>query len=96
MEALATGQLARLRLWNPCLVVIMACVSSELQVHVCYLRLLLDATGRDRPQGPVMNLCYRGAAFGTRLPGSRLLFGLPVVLDTNNEAIREGERVRAL
>lgn len=29
-----------------------------------------------------------------RLPGSDLLLGLPVVLDTNNDNIREGQRVR--
>lgn len=28
-----------------------------------------------------------------RLPGSNLLMGLPVVMDTNSEAIREGQRV---
>jgi hypothetical protein len=28
-----------------------------------------------------------------RLPGSNLLLGLPVVMDTNSEAIREGQRV---
>lgn len=30
-----------------------------------------------------------------RLPGSNLLFGLPVVFDTNDETIKEGSRVRA-
>ena len=29
-----------------------------------------------------------------RLPGSNLLFGLPVVLDTHQEDIKEGSRVR--
>ena len=33
------------------------------------------------------------ADFACRLPGSNLLLGLPVVLDTNNDAIREGQRV---
>jgi hypothetical protein len=28
-----------------------------------------------------------------RLPGSNLLLGLPVVMDTSSEAIREGQRV---
>jgi len=28
-----------------------------------------------------------------RLPGSDLLLGLPVVLDSNNDNIREGQRV---
>jgi hypothetical protein len=28
-----------------------------------------------------------------RLPGSNLLLGLPVVMDTNSETIREGQRV---
>lgn len=30
-----------------------------------------------------------------RLPGSNLLFGLPVVMDTNDETIKEGSKVRA-
>lgn len=29
-----------------------------------------------------------------RLPGSNLLLGLPVVLDTNSEEVREGHKVR--
>lgn len=35
-------------------------------------------------------------AVSCRLPGSNLLLGLPVVLDTNNDAVREGQRVRIL
>jgi hypothetical protein len=37
------------------------------------------------------NLCC--ACVSCRLPGSNLLLGLPVVMDTNSEAIREGQRV---
>jgi hypothetical protein len=29
-----------------------------------------------------------------RLPSSNLLFGLPVVMDTNNDSIKEGDKVR--
>jgi len=28
-----------------------------------------------------------------RLPGSNLLFGLPVVMDTDNDAVKEGDKV---
>ncbi len=38
--------------------------------------------------------CVASALYShRRLPGSNLLFGLPVVMDTNNEAIKEGDRV---
>lgn len=33
-------------------------------------------------------------ACARRLPGSNLLFGLPVVMDTDNDAVREGDKVR--
>jgi hypothetical protein len=39
-------------------------------------------------------LCWCCVAVAFRLPGSDLLMGLPVVLDTNNENVREGQRVR--
>jgi hypothetical protein len=35
----------------------------------------------------------RPPALPHRLPGSNLLFGLPVVMDTNNDAIKEGDKV---
>lgn len=33
------------------------------------------------------------AAMLCRLPGSNLLFGLPVVMDTNNDSIKPGSKV---
>lgn len=33
--------------------------------------------------------------FACSLPGSNLLFGLPVVMDTNDTTIKEGSKARA-
>lgn len=41
-----------------------------------------------------MRVLRADSAASCRLPGSDLLLGLPVVLDTNNDNIREGQRVR--
>lgn len=37
--------------------------------------------------------CTMHAAMLCRLPGSNLLFGLPVVMDTNNDSIKPGSKV---
>ncbi|KAF8065943.1 sua1 [Scenedesmus sp. PABB004] len=54
---------------------------------------LLSVGGFSPLEGFLNKDAYDHVVEHMRLPGSNLLLGLPVVLDTNNEAIREGQKV---
>ncbi|KAG2454514.1 hypothetical protein HYH02_000361 [Chlamydomonas schloesseri] len=60
--------------------------------NACDVELL--TVGGFSPLTGFMNVdVYDHVVKNMRLPGSGLIFGLPVVLDTNNEAVKEGDRV---
>ncbi|WIA17311.1 hypothetical protein OEZ85_014176 [Tetradesmus obliquus] len=54
---------------------------------------LLTVGGFSPLEGFLNKEAYEHVVEHMRLPGSNLLMGLPVVMDTNSEAIREGQRV---
>eukprot|EP00775_Hariotina_reticulata_P011401 gene11401-11549_t len=54
---------------------------------------LLTVGGFSPLQGFMNRETYDHVVQHTRLPDSNLLFGLPVVLDTNSDAIKEGDKV---
>ncbi|KIY94849.1 ATP-sulfurylase [Monoraphidium neglectum] len=54
---------------------------------------LLSVGGFSPLEGFMGRHAYEHVVQHMRLPGSGLLFGLPVVLDTDNEAIQEGQKV---
>lgn len=53
---------------------------------------LLGVGGFSPLKGPMVKEDYEYCVENMRLRGSDLLFGLPVVLDTNDESIREGQK----
>ncbi|GFR51963.1 hypothetical protein Agub_g14486 [Astrephomene gubernaculifera] len=60
--------------------------------NACDVELL--SVGAFSPLTGFMNHdVYSNVVKNMRLPGSNLIFGLPVVMDTNEEGIKEGERV---
>lgn len=60
--------------------------------NACDVELL--SVGGFSPLSGFMNRdVYENVLTEMRLPGSNLIFGLPVVLDTNDETIKEGSRV---
>lgn len=64
----------------------MRCVRLRACIHACCTRC--SARAESWRRALYNRLSWR------RLPGSNLLFGLPVVLDTHQEDVKEGSRVR--
>ncbi|GLC39114.1 hypothetical protein PLESTB_000006000 [Pleodorina starrii] len=54
---------------------------------------LLSVGGFSPLKGFMNKDAYDSVVANMRLPNSNLIFGLPVVFDTNNESIKEGDRV---
>jgi hypothetical protein len=61
--------------------------------HVCAWRVQASAGGRAQG-GP--NRLVSLPPYPRRLPGSNLLFGLPVVMDTNDPSVKDGSKVGPL